>query len=141
MSIHTLRQLRVSQIKLHVYLLHSAVPIPVSVRMYKQGWQWVPETRWVFAPLGYGFGSTFRSVGLLMGTKSYPLGLWARICSYNTRTREPMGFLNPIQHRAIVILFCEIITNLTSLSYNSYFTLLFIYAYDGFVTFYDVTII
>ena len=29
-----------------------------------------PETRWVFAPLGYGFGSTFRPVGLLMGTKS-----------------------------------------------------------------------
>ena len=36
-----------------------------------------PETRRVFAPLGYGFGSTFRPVGLLMGTKSYLLGLWA----------------------------------------------------------------
>ena len=99
------------------------------------------ETRRIFAPLGYGFGSTFRPVSLLMGTKSYPLGLWAWVCYYNTQIREPMGFLNPIQHREIVILFCEIITNLTSLSYNSYFTLLFIYAYDGFVTFYDVTII
>ena len=95
-----------------------------------------------FSPLGYGFWSTFRPVGLLMGTKSYPLGLCVWVCSYNTQTREPHGFfLNPIQHRTIVILFCEIITNLTSLSYNSYFTLLFIYAYDGFVTFYGVTII
>ena len=57
-----------------------------------------------------------------MGTKSYPLGLWAQVCSYNTRTREPMGFLNPIQHRAIVISFYKIITNLTSLSFNSYFS-------------------
>ena len=56
-----------------------------------------------------------------MGTKSYPLGLWARVCFYNTRTREPMDFLNLIQHRAIVILFREFITNLTSLSFNSYF--------------------
>ena len=90
-----------------------------------------------------------------MGTKSYPLGLWARVCSYNTRTREPMGFLNPIQHRAIVILFYKIITNLTSFSFNSYFieplsggyeccrfaVVVFIYAYDGFVTLYGVTII
>ena len=79
------------------------------------------EIRWVFAPLRYKFGSIFRPVGLLMGTKSYPLGLWARVCSYNTRTREPMGFLNPVQHRAIVILFCEFITNLASFSFNSYF--------------------
>ena len=90
-----------------------------------------------------------------MGTKSYPLGLWARVCSYNTQTREPMGFLNPIQHRSIVILFCEFITNLTSLSFNSYFgeplsggygccrfaVVVFVYAYDGFVTLYGVMII
>ena len=113
------------------------------------------ETRWVFAPLEYGFGSTFRPVGLLIGTKSYPLGLWARVCSYNTRTREPMDFLNPIQHRAIVILFCEFITNLTSLSFNSYFSeplgdgygccrfavVVFVYACDGFMTLHDVMII
>ena len=94
-------------------------------------------------------------MGLLMGTKSYPLGLWARVCSYNTRTRELMGFLNPIQHRAIVILFHEFITNLTSLSLNSYFSeplsggygyfcfaiVVFVYGYDGFVILHDVMII
>ena len=66
-----------------------------------------------------------------------------------------MGFLNPIQHRVIVILFYKIIINLTSLSFNSYFSeplsggygccrfevVVFIYAYDGFVTLYGVTII
>ena len=66
-----------------------------------------------------------------------------------------MGFLNLIQNRAIVILFYKIITNLTSLSFNSYFSeplsggygccrfavVVFIYAYDGFVTLYGVTII
>ena len=113
------------------------------------------ETRWVFIPLGYGFGSIFRPVSFLKGTKSYPLGLWARICSYNIRIREPMGFLNPIQHRAIVILFCEFITNLTSLSFNSYFSeplgdgyvccrfavVVFVYACDGFMTLHGVMII
>ena len=81
------------------------------------GWQWVSEIRnpMSFSSLGYEFGSTFRPVGLLMSTKSYPLGLWARVCFYNTRTREPMDFLNLIQHRAIVILFREFITNLTSI--------------------------
>ena len=59
-----------------------------------------------FYPLEYEFGLTFKPVDLLMGTKYYPLGLWARICSYNTR--ELMGFLNPIQHRAIVILFVSL---------------------------------
>ena len=63
-----------------------------------------------------------------------------------------MGFLNPIQHRAIVILFCEFLTNLTSLSFNSYFSeplgdgygccrfavVVFVYACDGFVTLYGV---
>ena len=29
-----------------------------------------------FFPLGYEFGLIFRSVDLLMSTKSYPLGLW-----------------------------------------------------------------
>ena len=99
--------------------------------------------------------STFKPVGLLMGTKSYPLGLWARVCSYNTRTCEPMGFLNPIQHRAIVILFCEFLTNLTSLSFDFYFSeplgdgyvccrfivVVFVYACDGFMTLHGVMII
>ena len=62
---------------------------------------------------------------------------------------NPWVFLNPIQHRAIVILFCEFITNLTSLSFNSYFSeplgdgygccrftvVVFVYACDGFMTF------
>ena len=30
-----------------------------------------------FTPLGYGFGSIFRYVCLLMGKKFYMLGLWA----------------------------------------------------------------
>ena len=95
------------------------------------------------------FGSIFRPVDLLMGTKSYPLGLWTRVCFYNTRTREPMDFLNLIQHRAIVILFREFITNLTSLSLNLYFSeplsggygcchfavAMFVYAYDGICDF------
>jgi len=36
-----------------------------------------PKPDGFFTPLGYGFGSTFRPVDLLMGTKFYPLGLWA----------------------------------------------------------------
>ena len=58
-------------------------------------------------------------VGLLIRTKPYPLGLWARVCSYPNP--NPMGFLNPIQHKAIVILFIEFITNLISISFTSYF--------------------
>ena len=101
------------------------------------------------------FGSTFRPVSLLMGTKSYLLGLCTRVCSYNTQIREPMSYLNLIQHRAIVILFCEFITNLTSFSFNSYFgeplsggyvccrfaVVVFVYAYNGFVIFYGIMII
>ena len=62
----------------------------------------------VFTSLGYEFGSTLRPVGLLMSTKSYLLGLWTRVCSYNIRTREPMSFLNLILYRAIVILFVSL---------------------------------
>jgi hypothetical protein len=54
-----------------------------------------PETRWVFTPLGYGFGSIFIPMGLLMGINVYPTGSWVRVCSYSTQTREPVGFLNP----------------------------------------------
>jgi hypothetical protein len=59
-----------------------------------------PETRWVFTPFGYGFGSNFIPMSLLMGINLYPASLWVRVCSYNTQTREPMGFLNPIKPSA-----------------------------------------
>jgi hypothetical protein len=54
-----------------------------------------PKTRWVFTPLGYGFGSIFIPMDLLMGINVYPTGSWVRVCSYSTQTREPVGFLNP----------------------------------------------
>jgi hypothetical protein len=59
-----------------------------------------PETRWVFTPLGYGFGSIFIPMGLLMGINVYPAGSWVRVCSYSTQTREPVGFLNPTKPNA-----------------------------------------
>jgi hypothetical protein len=58
------------------------------------------ETRWVFTPLGYGFGSIFIPMDLLMGINLYPSGLWVRVCSYSTQTREPVGFLNPTKPSA-----------------------------------------
>ena len=54
-------------------------------------------------------------MGLLIGTKSYTLGLRARVCFYNTQTSEPMGFSNPIQPIPIVISFYEFLVNLASL--------------------------
>jgi hypothetical protein len=54
-----------------------------------------PETRWIFTLLGYGFGSIFIPMGLLKGINLYLMGLWVRVCSYSTQTREPVGFLNP----------------------------------------------
>ena len=89
---------------------------------------------WAWSPVGMSMGTrnsmdfcsirvrvwvNFKLVSLLMGTKSYSLGLWARVCSYPNP--NPMGFLNPIQHKAIVILFNEFITNLISISFTSYF--------------------
>jgi hypothetical protein len=59
-----------------------------------------PETRWVFTPLGYGFGPIFIPMSLLMGINLYPAGLWVRVCSYSTQTREPVGFLNPTKPSA-----------------------------------------
>jgi hypothetical protein len=59
-----------------------------------------PETRWVFTPLGYGFGSIFIPMDLLTGINLYPAGLWVRVCSYSTQTREPVGFLNPTKSSA-----------------------------------------
>ena len=96
--------------------------------------------------------SIFIPVVLLIGTKSYPLGLWARVVP---TVSEPVSFLNPIEHSEIVILFCEFITDLTSLPFNSYFSeplsggygyfcfaiVVFVYGYDGFVILYDVMII
>ena len=82
---------------------------------YRDGNRYMkPEIRLVFTPLKYGFGSTFRPVDLLMGTKFYSLGLWVRVCSYKTQTRKPMDFLNPTQPSVIVILFYKFIINLTS---------------------------
>jgi hypothetical protein len=52
----------------------------------------LPETRWVFALLGYGFGSISLPMGLLMGSIRNPTGTWAWVCSSTTHTRKPMGF-------------------------------------------------
>jgi hypothetical protein len=52
----------------------------------------LPETRWVFALLGYGFGSISLPMGLLMGSNRNPTGTWAWVCSSTTHTRKPMGF-------------------------------------------------
>jgi hypothetical protein len=52
----------------------------------------LPETRWVFALLGYGFGSIYVPMGLLMGSNGNPMGTWAWVCSSTTHTRKPMGF-------------------------------------------------
>jgi len=45
-----------------------------------------------FTPLEYEVKSIFLSLELLMGLKSYALGLWAQICSYNTETHKPIAF-------------------------------------------------
>jgi hypothetical protein len=37
----------------------------------------LPETRWVFALLGYGFESISVPMGLLMGSNGNPTGTWA----------------------------------------------------------------
>jgi hypothetical protein len=52
----------------------------------------LPETRWVFALLGYGFESISLPMGLLMGSNENPTGTWAWVCSSTTHTRKPMGF-------------------------------------------------
>jgi hypothetical protein len=49
-----------------------------------------PETRWGFTPLGYGFGSIFIPMGLLMGINVYPTGSWVRVwVNFHTH-----GFVN-----------------------------------------------
>jgi hypothetical protein len=52
----------------------------------------LPETRWVFALLGYGFGSISLPMGLLMVSNRNPTGTWVWVCSSTTHTRKPMGF-------------------------------------------------
>jgi hypothetical protein len=52
----------------------------------------LPETRWVFALLGYGFGSISLPMGLLMGSNGNPTGMWAWVCSFTTNIRKPMSF-------------------------------------------------
>jgi hypothetical protein len=52
----------------------------------------LPETRWIFALLGYGFESISLPMGLLMGLNGNPTGMWAWVCSSTTHTRKPMSF-------------------------------------------------
>jgi hypothetical protein len=52
----------------------------------------LPETRWVFAILGYGFGSISVPMGLLMGSNGNPTGTWAWVCSSTTIPANPWGF-------------------------------------------------
>jgi hypothetical protein len=52
----------------------------------------LPETRWVFALLGYRFGSISLPMDLLMSSNGYPTGTWAWVRSSTTHTRKPMGF-------------------------------------------------
>jgi hypothetical protein len=53
------------------------------------------ETQWVFALLGYEFGSISLLMGLLMGSNGKPTGTWSWVCSSTTHTRKLMSFLNP----------------------------------------------
>jgi hypothetical protein len=55
----------------------------------------LPETRWVFALLGYEFGSISVPMSLLMGSNENPTGTWTWVCSSTTHTRKPTGFKNP----------------------------------------------
>jgi hypothetical protein len=55
----------------------------------------LPEIRWVFALLGYVFGSISLPMGLLMGSNGNLTGMWSWVCSSTTHTRKPMGFKNP----------------------------------------------
>ena len=97
----------------------------------------------------------FYTRGFINRHKILPVRFMGTGCSYSIRTREPMSFLNPIEHSEIVILFCEFITDLTSLPFNSYFSeplsggyeccrfafVVFVYTYGRFVTSYVVMII
>ena len=78
---------------------HLQAPNASSVRhpcMLRVGnWYPKPKTRWVFTPLGHEFGSLSRPVGLLMDKNSDTLGLRVRVWEWRTRTRKPVGFLNP----------------------------------------------
>jgi hypothetical protein len=82
---------RVSHLTKFLPSVYRAAKRPIPVRD-GNGYP-KPETRWVFTPLGYGFGSIFIPMGLLMGINVYPMGSWVRVCSYSTQTREPVGFL------------------------------------------------
>jgi hypothetical protein len=52
----------------------------------------LPETRWIFALLGYEFGSISLLMSLLMGSNGNPTGTWAWVCSTTTHTRKPISF-------------------------------------------------
>jgi hypothetical protein len=51
-------------------------------------WQWVTEIRWVFTSLGYGFGSIFIIMGLLVGIN-------------HTRRVYGYGFIVPIVSKPV----------------------------------------
>jgi len=64
-----------------------------------------PETRRVFTLLGHRHGLIFVPMGLLMGKKLDPAGLRAWVWKHITRTRKPMGFLNPVQPSTFLFYF------------------------------------
>jgi hypothetical protein len=70
------------------------------------------ETRWVFTPLGYGFGSIFIPMSLLMGINLYPVGLWVRFVPIVPKPVNPWVFETRPNLSHIVILFYKRTTNL-----------------------------
>jgi hypothetical protein len=51
---------------------------PVNAREGRDGNEYpLPEIRWVFALLGYGFESISLLMGLLMGSNGNPTDTWA----------------------------------------------------------------
>jgi hypothetical protein len=55
----------------------------------------LPETRWIFALLGYEFELISLPMGLLLGSNGNPTGMWVWVCTSTTHTCKPMGFLKP----------------------------------------------
>jgi hypothetical protein len=53
-----------------------------------------------FYPLAYEFELFFIAMGLLMGIDLYLTGSWVQVCSYSTKPRELVCFLNPTKPSA-----------------------------------------
>jgi len=47
----------------------------------------------------------FSTMGLLMGKKLDPMGLWAWVWECSIQTRKPMGFVNPVHDRKVVYIY------------------------------------